>query len=115
MSPSGWGPFAGCCSRETLGRAVLSNTQPQRLAWLGWVLLPGPSTPSQGSLSLHTLSQAVGGMLSVPSLNCPGYFRTGVDPDRKSLPPQLPAPHGSTFRLALGALQSRRPGHSLSP
>lgn len=97
---------------ETLGRALCClNTQPHRLVWLSWMLLPGPSTPSQGSLSLHTLCLAVGNMLSVPSLKCPGYFRTGVDPDRKSLPPQLPAAHDSTLSLALGALQSRRPGH----
>lgn len=97
---------------ETLGRALCClNTQPHRLVWLSWMLLPGPSTPNQDSLSLHTLYLAVGNMLSVPSLKCPGYFRTGVDSDRKSLPPQLPAIHGSTLSLALGALQSRRPGH----
>lgn len=63
---------------ETLGKAVCYlNTLPHRLAWLIWMLLPGPSSPSQGSLSFHTLGQAVGNRLSVPSLKCLGYFRTG--------------------------------------
>lgn len=96
----------GSIHRMLLQAAWETNTQPHRLAWLSWMLLPGPSTLSHGSLSLCTLSQAMGSMLSVPLLTWPGYFRTGVDPDQKSLPPQPPAAHGSTLRLALGALQS---------
>lgn len=80
------------------------------------MLLKGPSR--QGFLSLHTLSQAVGNVLSIPLsiplLKCPGYFRTGVDPDRKSLPSRLPdalalpwlLPQAGTGRLAQKKTQS---------
>lgn len=61
---------------------------------IGWPGLNGchsQDPPPQLGLSVLTDTLPGGGnVLSIPSLKCPGYFRTGVDPDRKSLLSRLP-------------------------